>query len=849
MRVRRKRFRENVIPACSYRRCFAKTDAEGKPGITVEVHCINVGLVALALCEQLGEAVRKLLPEGVIVLVAAHDVGKVSPGFQFLILDDRWPEFLPELKLPVNATYIKKHAVISEAALDRWFDAELELESAIQATIVGSHHGSRKDQMLLTDSRDDMGGEAWSLERRKLLEALVERFGDFPETIDRQLAPVIAGFVTVSDWIGSDETYFPATAGSSARTLAQARQAIQDIGWNRPSIKHGLSFADIFNDWSPRPLQQDFIDAVNGPGLYILEAPMGLGKTEAALYAAYKLMADGCHHGLFFGLPTRLTSDRIHERVDRFIQSICQDPSSVRLAHGHAWLSDHGGEALKPGGSWFNPSKRSLLEPFAVGTIDQALLSVLNVKHAFVRSFGLAGKVVILDEIHSYDPYMSFLINRLVDQLLTYGCSVIILSATLTQSRRISLSPVEQLPESNDYPLITAITEQDRVFHQPAPVQPDVTVWIVDLSVDDIVDSALSKARQGALVLCIANTVAAAQEWYRRAKNARREDDVDVGLLHSRFPGWKRQKIEDEWVDRFGKEGCRNRGCILFGTQILEQSLDLDADFMITELAPTDLIIQRVGRLWRHQRVHRPVACPELLIVTPDLDQAHTEKDLKACIGSNAYVYGSFILLRSYHVWVAHGSTLRLPGDIRNLLETTYAEEGLSPLEEEFKVAHLQRMQRLERLAATSTCKSLPALTDDERAATRYSDYETIDVLLAKDYTHNGRQTNMILSDGQEVQVNQDITDIATTRKLYYNLVSIALYRLPKIPKLWPSLSKHFFSSTPVLRIEDDGALTVEDEPTQLIYNENTGIALDQDAQPIAAGDNYNNDDLIFEHW
>lgn len=189
----------------------------------------------------------------------------------------------------------------------------------------------------------------------------------------------------------------------------------------------------------PREPQSLFIEQVTGPGVYILEAQMGMGKTEAALFAAYQLLAQEKATGIYFALPTQLTSNKIYDRFNAFLKQIihAESPKQSLLLHSGAWLLDTElGEEGRPGGSWFNQNKRGLLAPFAVGTIDQALMAVMNVKHGFVRAFGLAGKVVILDEVHSYDLYTGTLLNELVAFLRQIDCTVIILSATLSQTRR-----------------------------------------------------------------------------------------------------------------------------------------------------------------------------------------------------------------------------------------------------------------------------------------------------------------------------------------------------------------------------------------------------------------------------
>ena len=199
---------------------------------------------------------------------------------------------------------------------------------------------------------------------------------------------------------------------------------------------------------------------------------MGCGKTEAALWAAHRLIAAGMNDGLYFALPTQVTSNRIHQRVAPFFAQRSRIPRRCgsRMAL-RGWriarrcnciqprATTEAGEHVRAGRSWFASSKHALLARFGVGTVDQALQGVVAVKHFFVRRFGLAGKVVILDEVHSYDVYTGALITQLIHELLALRCSVIVLSATLTQERRkdlVAAAGGDPLSiASSAYPLIT----------------------------------------------------------------------------------------------------------------------------------------------------------------------------------------------------------------------------------------------------------------------------------------------------------------------------------------------------------------------------------------------------------
>ncbi len=216
---------------------------------------------------------------------------------------------------------------------------------------------------------------------------------------------------------------------------------------------------------------------------------MGMGKTEAALYAAYQMLVQEKATGIYFALPTQLTSNKIYDRFNSFLHQIVstETPQHALLLHSGAWLMDtEMGEEGSPGGAWFNHRKRGLLAPFAVGTIDQALMAVMNVKHGFVRAYGLAGKVVILDEVHTYDLYTGTILNALVEFLRQIDCTVIILSATLSQTRRDAL--LQQSTTSEAYPLITARHQRNgsavwsRLAFPSPRIPPSSSILVVKMS-------------------------------------------------------------------------------------------------------------------------------------------------------------------------------------------------------------------------------------------------------------------------------------------------------------------------------------------------------------------------------
>jgi len=733
------------------------------------------------------------------------------------------------------------HPGVSQSAL-----AELKAGKFIPA-IAGCHHGFPPDIGGRSANSEQFGGCTWQNQRVLLLEKLRDSMHEcFPEIRDSLQARIIAGLTSVADWIGSG-TAFDDPASPWENCVASAVDA---AGLIPPCFIGGLSFCEIFG-FEPREIQRCLIKQVSQPGIYILEAPMGIGKTEAALFAAYTLVSSGQATGIYFALPTQLTSNRIHSRVSRFLDRIL-DPHSVNrtplLLHGNSWLKEFEfGEDGSPGGCWFNAAKRGLLAPFAVGTIDQALMSSMNVKHGFVRTFGLAGKVVILDEVHTYDAYTGTILDHLVNELRRLHCTVIILSATLTDERRCELLGSKQRVIA-PYPVVSGLPfgEVNPIEIVPeAPAGNTVSIRSI-LDINEAIDEALDRAESGQQVLWIENAIAEAQTVY--AILAARSDvtKIECGLLHSRFIHADREMLEEHWVTRFGANGSafrREKGRILVGTQVLEQSLDIDADFLVTRICPTDMLLQRIGRLWRHEFHQRPTSAEcEAWIISAEFDAA--EREPREAFGNTAKVYSPYVLLRTLQVW-ADVEALSLPGDIRGLIERTYEARTESDAMARHKADLNRRKQMLENFALQSVSPGLNAKPDTS-VSTRYSDIDTIELLLLKSVSHNhaAGETTVTLLDGRTLRLPSQFTakSKAEQRNLAASLATqtlqVAEYAAPAVPTFnslsW--LKPYFYLGDPthgeclmrVAIVGDDGLLKLpggcaSSEQYELTYHSHLG--------------------------
>jgi CRISPR-associated endonuclease/helicase Cas3 len=595
----------------------------------------------------------------------------------------------------------------------------------------------------------------------------------------------LSGLVTLADWIGSTEKYFPpdAIGMTDSEIEERARNAVADIGFSNPVMIDGLLFQDIFKNGNgssmdPNPMQSAIGSLKCGPGdVIVIEAPMGMGKTEAALWLSYLLSAQGKNRGIYFALPTQLTSNKMFDRFSGFVSHSVEPgcDALLKLAHSNSWLEDDSlvkifsgsvsGVDSGDGESFFNSCRRSLFASFGVGTLDQAMMAEINVKHQPVRIAGLAGKVVIIDEVHSYDVYTGTILVSFIRKLQELGCTVIILSATLTKSRKAELLGVkpESVP-SDGYPLITVL---DRATRMAMSMDAGICIKSQNVKIrlerrvggsERLISHAVDMARQGHCVVWFRNTVREAQKLYRKIKSASC-GGFEVGLLHSRFTYLDRDSNETKWIGMLGKEGKRPNGCILVTTQVAEQSLDIDADHMISDFCPIDMLLQRIGRLHRHNRPDRKwKGDPEIIIETMDQPLAEVLKMNVKSLSESFYqnrlfnIYDKYIMLRTWMVLEGVGS-ISVPGDIRKLLESVYEPYTGNDLLEQLRRESMSNRSSLESRARNASRKTSSEASDDEGTAfakTRYSEYESVPVLVVDRYSVSPAMVSFRLLDGSE---------------------------------------------------------------------------------------------------
>lgn len=640
-------------------------------------------------------------------LAGTHDEGKAFPYFAFNKLVGFVQVFLekhPELSVWIPENMYRHERGSAEIVKRIWkreglFDTDLRI---CFSQILQLHHQGKKGGYVvpdLTSAYPDWVQVQDTIEKR-----IRDRFTP-PVMCFDQLKHVDAACTTMTalliltDWIASSSPFAGNAEPIPEDALTeQIRAFLQKIGLDKCPSVTGESMTDFWS-WmtedSLRPLQKamenKFRKQDEMPFLTILEAPMGEGKTEAGLFAAVKMARFWRKTGVYVALPTAATSNQMYDRVNAFLQE--HGIPGARLMHGMAWLKEDDDRELRQSeGSdssdglenWLKPGKRALLSPWAVGTVDQALMAVLHIKYGVLRLLGLANKVLVIDEVHAYDAYMSDILVRLLEWCRVLRIPVVMLSATLPAEKKSAFLEVYREPGkktelTEGYPLITSVYPDGRI--EQIPVQGSeqrnrVEVSCLTCSPDDnmpVVELALEKTRNGGCLCLLANTVGRAQEIYRLLKNS--GTDCPIMLFHSRFSAARREEIETECLRLFGKDHTdRPRRVILVATQVVEQSLDLDFDTMITELAPIDLLLQRLGRLYRHKNTVRPEALrkPSVTVLVP-----------KGCdFGASGAIYYELFLKRTRDILARH-PVISIPEDIPKLVNQVYSEVILNENEAE----------------------------------------------------------------------------------------------------------------------------------------------------------------------
>lgn len=689
-------------------------------------------------------------------LAGVHDIGKATPVFSVQVseLCDRMIRGgLPVGGFVVQDRYSLRHEVAGAAILDRWL-AEHTSISAVgrhQITdVVAGHHGSfpALSSIRGTSKRPDlMGTGPWlgvqdALIARALTRAGLDLTADAwsDRRLPQAVQMLISGLVVMADWIASGDTFplldretVPVIPDPTMAISARARDGLAEIRlgdrWAPRPAPADLDsrFTDRF-PWAtggPRPVQRavsEVAESMAAPGLLILEAPMGVGKTEAAFMAAETLAARSGATGCFVALPTQATSDAMFSRMLQWLERLPDGSDtgtqSVALVHGKAALNDefrHLPFGIRPHapvhdedterglarvhaavGEWTRGRKQGALSAFTVGTIDQVLLAALRSRHTMLRHLALAGKVVIIDEVHAADVYMSTFLDRALEWLAASGAPVILMSATLPAARRAALYDayesgrarrlgiaVTTLPDEGftAYPSIVATGADGPIVSFPprGDDRREVRVQRLDDDRDALRELLTDRLSDGGCAVVIRNTVRRAQDTARHLSTIFGADQVTVA--HAGFLATDRIRIDSDLRRRFGPPGPDSRRPhrhVVVATQVVEQSLDVDFDLMVTDAAPVDLVLQRIGRLHRHHRIDRPDRVSTAACYLTGVEWSTHPPEPEAGSGT---IYGRWPIHASLAVLTPHldGAPLIVPDDLAPLVQSAYGQSPPIP--------------------------------------------------------------------------------------------------------------------------------------------------------------------------
>ncbi len=652
----------------------------------------------------------------VLFFTALHDLGKFDVRFQLKAPDALAAAWRPLGKKDqeVSQSDIKgfDHGWAGMAWANQEYCEWLGQEDADRDTwecwkpwlaAVTGHHGDFYEATKIYDPDADTSIIENDLAARQaFVAALADIFltpaelslQDLPPPTSPSAQSLLAGFCSVCDWIGSNTEVFsyqkPETALANyfAASIQNIREkdALNRFGLLAKAVAYKGIGSLLKPDESPRGVQVRVDSLPTTPGLTLIEAPTGSGKTEAALAYAWRLLDQGIADSIVFALPTQATANAMLARAEEFAVKVFGN-ANVVLSHGKRDFNESFQRLVNSGqrqtsqgkeeasvqcAAWLaNSRKRVFLGQIGVCTVDQVLLSVLPVRHKFVRGFGLNKSVLIVDEVHAYDAYMHGLLGEVLRRQKAIGGSAILLSATLPAGIRAKLLAAWECSGVDDapYPALWHATQGAvvpmTVPDEHRPQRREVLTECIKLPGafpdDAVIGRIIAAAESGARVAIVMNLVDDAQ---RLARLLRGKTTIAVDVFHARYRFMDRQAKEKAVTDNYGRDAVRDKGRILVATQVVEQSLDLDFDWMLTQICPVDLLFQRIGRLHRHQREHRPEGfeLPRCTVLSVDGDDYELHK----------LIYGNTRVLWRTERLLANTDRIVFPEAYRDWIEQVY---------------------------------------------------------------------------------------------------------------------------------------------------------------------------------
>jgi CRISPR-associated endonuclease/helicase Cas3 len=560
---------------------------------------------------------------------------------------------------------------------------------------------------------------------------------DFEDIPTKEAPVLLAGFCSVCDWLGSNTLYF--RPKNTIQPLSdyfigrenKAHQVLQDFGL-LTEVKTEGGMQALYPNFIPINTQVLIDDLAVQQSLIIIEADTGSGKTEAALAYASRLLAQSLADSITFALPTQATANAMLERLENVADKIFNGGQNVILAHGKRDFNDHfkklieqsqrivnaqgGIEAGAQCSEWLSSSrKRAFLGQIAVTTVDQVMLSAIkSLQHYFVRSFGVGKSVLVIDEIHAYDAYMYGILEAVIKQQRQAGGSVILLSATLPASQKQSLCKawgVETGIDKQPYPLILQATDDEVKSFTLAEHEigqdkiVDIKLWQNDdcsITTEQL-ERIVQAAEKGAKIGIVCNLVDDAQ---RYAHSLSELTSVPVDIFHSRYRYCDRMDKEKVVLEQYGKDRP-NQGRILVGTQVIEQSLDIDFDWLISFICPVDLLFQRMGRLHRHEKNERPEKNkkPLCTVVMHKSINTTTPETMNESYGLHGLIYKNIRALWRTQQLLQQHTSVRFPIAYRDWIERVYQQDAWQ--DESESLAKLFEEYQMDQFASKYVSKGL----------------------------------------------------------------------------------------------------------------------------------------------
>jgi CRISPR-associated endonuclease/helicase Cas3 len=741
---------------------FGKT---GKPPHLLQYHSLDVAAVAQALVDEHIAKLTGIELEPCRSLVgyiaSLHDLGKFSWRFQDMLNGS------PE-------KYTIRHD-----ALGLSLSIRLKVLPRSTAEVVFGHHGAPVS-LIGPNGIKIRIDKHFSESDIEAAELFCREMYEFYRPPEHDLNPVatwhLSGLITLADWLGSGfsehladliplETYWIRYAQPAAQ------KAIQRAQIQTPEVSQRLLTVD-----DPRPMQTvaSQIELKNHPQLFIIEDQTGSGKTEAAFLLAHRLMASDLAEGIYWALPTMATSNAMYSRIRKVYRQLYESEPTLMLAHSRrqSVIESTNDDAS----DWLGDNhKKALLADVGVGTIDQALMAVLPTRHQNLRLFGLRRHVLVVDEVHSFDPYVLRLLQRLLEFHRGAGGSAILLSATLPSSIRQGLVASYGDPKglTMDYPLLTCCdTQSEREVSTQAARERKVITTPVYENPEGIIQSLVD---DGLCVAWVRNTVGEAIEAWHRLNH------LNPTIFHSRFTAVDREKKERSLLADYGPGSSdpKRRGKVVIATQVLEQSLDVDFDAIISDLAPMDLLIQRAGRLQRHQRGSRPPAVLYVHMPEPIDDSGEKWFSSWSKAGmvypSHGRLWATAKLIESRGFW-------KEPEDLRTMIERAYSDPAPEALAKRDSQADRQYQRdlsfaRLNLLRLETGYRNVSGPSYDERYTPTRLALPTTTLRLVKG---DARPWGSSWQDG-DLRVNGIWTDSPQADELRNQMGSGARWVLPVI--------------------------------------------------------------------